>query len=86
MLKADETSQRFWAWVDERAIVRRISLVAAIAMTWHASQWAMSFAEMSERPGMDVAAIIAAVTAPAMAFGGYIFKWYVEGRAYDRSD
>ena len=50
----------------------------AIWMTWAVSDWAMWFATGNARDGMEIAAIIAAVTAPICAFGGYIFKAFVE--------
>lgn len=75
------TAKRFWDWVDERGIVRRVVLAVAIAMTWEVTHWAMTYVGASTRPGIDLAAIIAAVTAPASMFGGYVFKSYIESRA-----
>ena len=49
-------------------------------MTWRVSVWAMGFAETSPRPGIDIAAIIAAVTAPVTLFAGSVFKGYLESR------
>ncbi len=71
---------RWWTFVDERGIVRRAVLGVAIWMTWRVSVWAMGYAETSPRPGVDIAAIIAAVTAPVTLFAGAIFKAYTESR------
>lgn len=71
---------RWWAFVDERGIVRRAVLGVAIWMTWRVSVWAMGYAETSPRPGVDIAAIIAAVTAPVTLFAGAIFRAYTESR------
>lgn len=71
---------RFWTWVDSRAIVRRIVLFVTLWMTWQAFTWAGVFAMTSDRPGMDVAAIIAAVTAPISVLQGYVFQVYTKGR------
>lgn len=73
--------EAFWDWVDSRGIVRRIVLAVAIYMTWAVSVWAMQFVAGCTRSGIDMAAIIAAVTAPVTMFGGYVFKAYIESRA-----
>lgn len=72
---------RWWTFVDERGIVRRAVLGVAIWMTWRVSVWAMGYAADSPRPGVDVAAIIAAVSAPVTLFAGAVFKAYSESRA-----
>lgn len=72
--------KRFWDFIDERGITRRMTLAIAIWMTWQASQWAMWWATGNERNGMEMAAIIAAVTAPITLFNGYVFKAYIESR------
>lgn len=66
------------AWIDKYKITRRAVLVTAIWMTWAASEWAMWFATGNARNGMEIAAIIAAVQAPVMAFTGMVFKVYAE--------
>lgn len=72
--------ERFWIWIDQRSIVRRIVLFITLWMTWAAFQWAASFAVTSAKAGIDIAAIIAAVTAPISVLQGYVFKVYSEGR------
>lgn len=72
--------ERFWEWVDRRQVVRRIAFFTTLWMTWQAFTWAAVFAETSSRVGIDVAAIIAAVTAPVAALQGYIFSSYSQGR------
>lgn len=71
---------RFWTFIDERGIVRRIVLGIAIWMTWLVSDWAMWFAVGNARNGVEIAAIIGAVTAPIAAFGGYVFKAYLDSK------
>lgn len=71
---------RFWDWVDSRSITRRIVLFVTLWMTWAAFIWAAGFAEATDKAGLEVAAIIAAVTAPIAALQGFIFKVYAEGR------
>lgn len=72
--------ERFWNLVDQRHIVRRVAFFVTLWMTWRAFTWAAVFAETSSRTGMDVAAIIAAVTAPIAALQGYVFSQYGQGR------
>lgn len=71
---------RFWDWIDSRHIVRRIAFFVTLWMTWQSFAWAAVFAETTARTGMDVAAIITAVTAPIAALQGYIFSAYNQGR------
>ncbi len=60
---------------------RTVVLGTAIWMTWAVSDWAMWFAVDNGRNGMEIAAIIGAVTAPICAFGGYVFKAYLDSKA-----
>lgn len=71
---------KFWDWIDQRAIIRRIMLFSTMYMTWHAYLWGAHFAEVTVRPGMEVPSIIAAVTAPIIALMGYVLKVYADGR------
>lgn len=67
-------------FLDRYRVTRRITLGIAIWMTWVVSVWAMRFAldfvAAHATTGMELAAIIAAVTTPVTAFGGYVFKTY----------
>ena len=60
--------------------IRLIVVGIAIWMTWLASSWGMWFATGNSREGLEIAAIIAAVTAPISMFAGYVFKAYLESR------
>jgi hypothetical protein len=66
-------------WIDKYSVIRRLTLATAIWMTWAVSEWAMWFAVGNARNGMEIAAVIAAVTAPVTMFGGYVFKVYADG-------
>ena len=61
-------------------IRRTLVLALAVWMTWRISEWGMWFAVGNDRNGMEIAAIIAAVTAPITLFAGTVFKTYVEGK------
>ena len=67
-------------FVDQYSVVRRLVLGIAIWMTWAVSEWAMWFAVDNARNGVEIAAIIAAVTAPVTMFGGYVFRVYSESK------
>ncbi len=71
---------RFWDWVDNRAIIRRGVLLATLWLTWESFLWAAFFATTTAKPGIEVAAIIAAVTAPISALQGWVFKIYGASR------
>ena len=75
-------------FINNNAIIRRLVLFAAIVMTWRVSVWGVllgaEWLHMSPgvRPaGIDLAAVIGAVTAPLTLFTGAVFKSYIEGRA-----
>lgn len=72
--------QRFWDFIDGRAIIRRLMLFSTMYMTWHAYLWAAHFAENTARTGMEVPGIIAAVTTPIITLMGYVLKVYSDGR------
>jgi len=67
--------------VSKYVPTRTVVLGTAIWMTWAVSDWAMWFAVGNDRNGMEIAAIIGAVTAPICAFGGYVFKAYLDSKA-----
>lgn len=71
----------FWQFIDDRAIVRRIVLFVTLWMTWDSFTWAARFAEHTAKSGMDVAAIVAAVTGPIAALQAAVFKVYSDGRS-----
>ena len=68
------------AWIDRNQVVRRMVLLIAIVMTWEVSRWAMWFAVDNSRDGIQIAAIIAAVTAPITLFASQVFKVYAESK------
>lgn len=67
-------------WLDRYGVRRTLTLTAAVWMTWKVSYWSMHFAVTTALPGMEAAAVIAAVQAPISVFAGYVFKAYVEGK------
>lgn len=72
----------FLSWVDRRHFisVRALTLYVTLWMTWEVTAWAFRFATATMLPGMEVAAIIAAVTAPVCALQGFVFKFYMDAK------
>lgn len=74
---------RFWDWIDSRGVIRRGVLGLTIWMLYEASVWAHHYALLALDKGKTdagVAAIMAAITAPATLLAGYVFKAYLESR------
>ncbi len=70
----------FWDWVDDRDIDKGFISLVILYGTWEITRWAMAYAEHGQRPGLEVAAIIAAVTAPYAALQMAAIKFYFEAR------
>ncbi len=79
-------SARFWDWIDSRAIVRRASVVVCLYLTIVQPIAAWQFAQLKLYPGLEVAAIIAAVLTPLAALQGAVLKFYFDVRAEERKD
>lgn len=67
-------------FVSKYIPVRVTVLSIAIWMTWLVSDWAMWYAIGNTRNGVEIAAIIGAVTTPIVVFGGYVFKAFIDSR------
>lgn len=72
---------RFWDWIDKRDIDKHAISVSIMYGTWSLTHWAMTYAIASSRPGIDLAVIIAAVTAPYVALQAAALKWYFDARS-----
>ena len=72
--------EALWDWVDNRAIVRRIAFFMVMYLVFKTLEWTLDFAATSPRPGMEVAAIIAAVWAPITALQAAMFGLYSSWR------
>lgn len=75
---------RLFQWVETRleegAWFRRLYVVAATVLIWRTTVWAMGFAEANASRGLDVAAIIAAVSAVPGAVVTFAFQQYLNTR------
>lgn len=73
-------------WVETRLHegewFRRAYVVAATVLTWQVTLWAMRFAEANAgRPGLEVAAMIAAVSAVPGAVVTFAFNQYLQAKS-----
>jgi hypothetical protein len=79
----NNTFTRFWDFVDSRGVIRRIVLGIAIYMLWVQANWANEYALTALASGKSdasIAAIIAAISAPATMLVGWVFKTYITSR------
>lgn len=73
---------RLLAWLDRRNFVsvRAGTLYLTLWLTVRVTDWAFAFAYSTKLPGVEAAAIIAAVTAPVCALQGFVFNSYMGGK------
>jgi hypothetical protein len=70
-----------WDWIDERDIDKHVISVFIMYGTIRVTSWAMTYASAhSDKTGIEVAAIIAAVSAPYMALQAAALKFYFDAR------
>lgn len=72
-----------WNFVNNlsRRPFSRMVLLITMAMTWRVTEWAFDFARMTANTGgYDVAATIAAITAPFAALQAAAFRVYTDGK------
>jgi hypothetical protein len=75
------TLERFARLDQTLALTRRLMLIFVSYLTWESYRWSTEFATLTEKTGVEVAGIIAAVTAPVSVLAVMVFKSYVESRA-----
>lgn len=71
---------QFWDWVDTRQIDAMLVSLAILYGTVKILEWSFNFASHADRPGLEVAAIIAAVTGPYSALQAAAIKFFFEAR------
>ena len=69
-----------WDFVDARDIDKHAVSLAILSGTVFVTHWAMKFAEHGDRPGLEVAAIIAAVLGPYSALQAAALSFYFKAR------
>lgn len=71
----------FWDWIDKRDLDKHAVSIVILSGTWKLTTWAMAYAAASQRPGFEIAAIIAAVIAPYMALQAAAIAFYFTARS-----
>jgi len=74
---------KFWDFIDNRGVIRRVVLGMSIWMLYDAGKWAGVYATQALELGktdVGIGVVIGAVTAPATLLAGYVFKAYLESR------
>ncbi|WP_342617244.1 hypothetical protein [Rhodoferax sp. GW822-FHT02A01] len=75
------TFTRFWDWIDSREIDKHVLSAGVFWGTVKITEWAMAFAAAHpEKSGIDVGAVIAAVTAPYSLLQAACVKFYFDNR------
>ena len=67
-------------WLKRYRVRSTLILGIAMWMLIDAARWGMWFAVGNPRNGMEIAAILAAIQAPAALFAGWAFKIYQENK------
>lgn len=70
-----------WDFIDRRQIDKHLVSLVILYGTVKMTEWAMGFAAaLGAKPGLEVAAVIAAVTAPYMALQAAALAFYFKAR------
>jgi hypothetical protein len=72
---------QFWDFIDKRDIDKHVVSLSILVATVHVMRWAMKYAEVTPMPGIEIAAVIAAVLAPYMAMQAAALKFYFDSRS-----
>lgn len=70
----------FDQWLKRYRVRSTLVLSIAIWMLIDAARWGMWFAVGNERSGVEIAAILVAIQAPATAFATWAFKIFQDSR------
>lgn len=69
-----------WDWIDRRQVDAHVISAVVLYGSIKITGWAMDFAHHGDRPGIEVAAIIAAVVTPWSALQAAAIKFVFETR------
>jgi hypothetical protein len=77
-------AQRFsqaWDFIDKRDIDKHVTAWLSFYITWFLINWILNFVWVyPDKPGLEVAAIVAAVLMPWTPVQAAVVKWYFESR------
>lgn len=71
---------QFWDFIDKRQIDAQIYSGIILGLSIKITVWAMHFAIHSDRPGTDIAAILAAVLVPWSGLQTMALKFHLDAR------
>lgn len=72
---------KFWDFIDKRDIDKHTVAIVVLYGTKVLTDWAMHFAgQHADKSGLEIAAIIGAVTGPYMVLQGACIKFYFNAR------
>jgi hypothetical protein len=72
---------RIWDFIDNRDIDKHAVSLMVLWGTYKLTEWAMLYVSTcKDKSGVEIAAIIAAVTAPYMALQAAAIKFYFDAR------
>ena len=75
------TLEQFWDWIDKRDIDKHVVSLAVLYGTKIMTSWAMAFAAAhADKSGLELGAVIAAVTGPYMGLQAAAIKFYFDSR------
>jgi len=75
---------KFLDFLDRRDVDKHVVSAVILLGTYSLTRWAMHFADThADKSGTEIAAIIAAVTAPYLAVQAAAIKFYFESRPTD---
>jgi hypothetical protein len=75
-----------WDFVDKRQIIRRGAFLWMLWITAKVVFWTLDFAQVSARPGIEVAAIIAAIWAPLATLQGALVRFYDDAQKANQKE
>ena len=81
MEKLNNWLTRLWDWIDERDIDKHVVSMIVLSGTVLITRWAFTFAEAHmDKSGIELAAVMLAVTGPYTALQAAVIKWYFNAR------
>lgn len=76
---------QFWDFIDQRDIDKHLIAWATFYITYFLLNWVLNFVWVyPDKPGLEVAAIVAAVLMPWTPVQGAVIKWYFAARTHSQ--
>lgn len=78
--------EKFWKFMHDGMIIRRIILIWALAMSTWISIVIVGFTESAKVLDVGLAAVLGAILTPILGLTGYIIKSYAQHKYSDGND